>query len=107
MPEVGSYHERFDKFSADDEEESDGPKEGLKDAVTLIKNQCAHVYSEPENGEMLDDLIKDAQEFYSADESGWDKLLNNTRKKLANEEDPSMIEDILRSAITEGTELMD
>ena len=109
MPEVGSYFDR-EKFSSKeerDEDEGDGTKESLKDTITLIKNQCAHVYSEPENGEMLDQLMADAAEFYSADESGWENLLNQTRKKLANVEDPADVEAILQEAAVESAELMD
>ncbi len=107
MPEVGSYYDR-EKFAKEDtEEEDEGTKESLRDTIALVKNQCAHVYSEPENGERLDDLIRDAQEFYSADEAGWESLLNQTRKKLANVEDPTDVADILQSAMTEAGSLMD
>ncbi len=109
MPEVGGYYDRekFAKVDTDEEEASDGISERLKDEITAIKNQCAHVYGEPENGEKLNQLIADAQEFYSANEEGWDQLLNDTRKALASEEDSAAIEDILRSAISEGVQLMD
>jgi hypothetical protein len=108
MPEVGSY-EKYSKFSSeeDSEEGSEQISESLKDAINLLKDQSAHVNEEPENAKMLEQLIADAQEFYSVDESGWELLLNETRRELAKEDEPAVVKDIIRAAISKGaSELM-
>jgi len=94
------------KESFEDEEESPN-SEPIENEIQAIKNECAHVYDDLDNAEMLDQLIKDAREFFEVNPSGWETLLSTTKKQLREVEEPEKIEDILRAALTEGTtELM-
>jgi len=80
----------------------------LKEATEKMKSECSHVYEDPDNGDKLDQLLADAEEFYDVNEAGWQKLLNDTKFNLIKAgDDPEKIEDILRAAISEGaSELM-
>ncbi len=92
----------------DPSEEGDEPDlKELKAEIALIKNNCEHVYSDPDNGEMLNQLFADAEEFYSVDPAGWDQLLKRTKDKLLKEDEGDRIRDILEESLTEATsELM-
>jgi len=81
--------------------------EALESEMSLVENECAHVYDDPDNGDMLDQLLADAKEFYDVDSSGWEALLRKTRQALSREDEPEKIKDILRAASTQATsELM-
>ncbi len=73
-----------------------------------MRSECAHVYEDPDNGNKLDQLLENAEEFYNVNEAGWQQLLKETKQELIKAGDDSeKIEDILRAALTEGTsELM-
>lgn len=100
-PEWGSKAEY-----ADDLEERETDTEQLENAISVIQSECSFVYDEPDAGAKLDQLIRDAREFYEVDPKGWESLLNDTRQQLLKD-DESKPEDALRAAITKGTELMD
>ncbi len=87
-------------------EEKEGARE-IRGEISIIRNNCEHVYSDPDNGEMLEQLFKDAEENYDVDRAGWEKLLKSTKDKLLKEDESDRITEILREALTESTaELM-
>ena len=89
----------------DEEEVSD--LESLNNEIALLENECGHVLDDPDNAEALDQIIRDAREFYAVDNSGWQNLVRATREKLLREDEPGVIRDILREAMTKATtELM-
>jgi hypothetical protein len=100
---MGEYEDPGDGQDFDDE---NNQKE-LALIISVIKDQCVHVYGDPENGVKLDQLISDAQEFYNVNPKGWQKLLQETKQNLSLEDESQIIEDILRKALTVATtELM-
>lgn len=74
---------------------------GIGETIESIKNECAHVYDEPENGEKLDELISKAEEYYEVDPKGWQELMTTTKKKLVGAEDDTLaVENILKEALS-------
>jgi hypothetical protein len=83
-----------------EEKEADQDLESL---ISLFKEQCEHVYSDPDNKESLKELFADAREFIEpSNKQQWLKLLKDTKGALENEDDPQVIDDILREAKSEG-----
>ena len=88
----------------DDEAQSDLTE--LQDSINKLRDQCSHVYDDLSNGEMLDQLLSDAEEFYETNPPGWRELLESTQKKLIKAEDEMEVADILRNAQTSSTDYM-
>jgi hypothetical protein len=71
---------------------------------TLRTDSFAHVYADAVNEEMLNQLIKDANEFSDPETVGkWKQLLTETSTSLMAEEDADVIKIILREALTEAS----
>ncbi|MBX4188176.1 MAG: hypothetical protein KW793_03525 [Candidatus Doudnabacteria bacterium] len=80
---------------------------GITEQIEKIRNECSHVYAEPENGNKLDQLIKTVNESYEVDPKGFLELLKSTKQELVNaEDDTQAIEDILRESSNKAAELM-
>lgn len=78
----------------------------LSTNIEALKAECPHVLADPDNAEMLKQLISDANEFADAETAGkWKALLDETRQSLRNEDEGDAITDTLREAITKGLEL--
>jgi hypothetical protein len=100
---------RSPEMGMDDSEENEKKRDAsFEEIIEAIQNECSHVYDDPENGERLDQLLSDADEFGDVDPKGWQELLKTTKQLLVKaEDDTDAVEAILRKALSKATaELM-
>lgn len=78
----------------DDEAEDDADDE-IEDVITDIEDECAQVFSNPENSKLLNEIFETARTHYQKDKKGWASFFADLKFELISTDDEDNIRDIL------------